>query len=211
MKIYFVRHGQSELNIDNKEQGAEGALSELGRRQAEFVAKRFSDIPIDLIVASPYERAKETAEIINSHLNKELVFSDLLVERRPASQFIGMKGDDPELRKATALMAEQRMTDPSWRYADEENFTELKARAIQALAYLGGLEKEAVLAVTHGGILRVIIAAMVMGDDLTYGEYVKFLSAFRTQNTGITLVERGTDPKGVERWLLMAWNDHAHL
>src|SRR5438132_190364 len=120
MKIYFVRHGQSELNIGNKEQGSEGALSDLGKKQAEFVAKRFSDIPVDLIVSSPYERAKETADIINAHLNKELIFSDLLVERRSPSKFVGVSNDDPEVRQALALMKENRLIDPMWRYTDEE-------------------------------------------------------------------------------------------
>ena len=207
MKIYFVRHGQSELNIEDRDQGADGALSGLGREQAAFVAKRFSDIPIDLIVASPYERAKETASIINAHLNKELIYSDLLVERRPPTEFIGMRFDHPEYRKVTALMTEKRTIDPAWRYSDEENFVELKGRAIQALAYLGTLEKEVVLAVTHGGILKMLIAAMIMGDGLTYPEYLKFYFGTKTKNTGITLIER--DEKG--KWALIAWNDHAHL
>jgi broad specificity phosphatase PhoE len=211
MKIYFVRHGQSELNIDNKAQGPEGPLSELGRKQAEFVAKRFSDIPIDLIVSSPYERAKETAEIINSHLNKELVFSDLLVERRPATQFIGVRNDDPEFLKTLALTHENSMTDPSWRYADEENFSEMKQRALNALAYLAGLKKDAVLAVSHGGIIKLITAALVMGEEMTYAEFHKFWVALRTENTGITLFEHRASPHGVERWHLIAWNDHAHL
>src|SRR6185369_10254997 len=207
MKIYFVRHGQSELNIHDKEQGADGALSELGRKQAAFVGKRFSDIPLDLIVSSPYERAKETAGIINEHLNKELIFSDLLVERRPPSQFIGVSNDDPEQRRVFALMKEQRMIDPAWRYADEETFIDLKVRAVAALSYLGSLEKDSLLAVTHAGILRMIIAAMIMGEEMTYAEYLKFYFGMRTHNTGITLIEYRVDPTGNNRWQLIAWND----
>ena len=212
MKIYFVRHGQSEMNIEEKEQGALGALSELGREQAAFVAKRFSDLPIDVIIASPYERAKETAEIINSHLKKEMVFSDLLAEWRPPSEIIGLRPHDPENVKIRGLMRDQKTVDPASRYSDEETFVELKERAISALKYLENLEKESVLVVTHGGILRTIIAALIMGEELTYPEYVKFLKTIRTRNTGITLIESKKASSGTPtQWQLIAWNDHAHL
>lgn len=211
MKIYFVRHGQSELNIENRDQGPDGPLSELGRDQAAFVAKRFSDIPIDLIVSSPYERAKETATIINSHLNKELIFSDLLVERRSATELVGMPFDDPEHIRITALIRAKRSVDPHWHYDDEENFVDVRTRAIQALTYLGALGKDEILAVTHGGFLKTVIAVMIMGEEMTYAEYLKFYVTLMTQNTGITLVEHRTDQLGTERWRLIAWNDHAHL
>ena len=207
MKIYFVRHGQSQANLEQREQGALGALSELGREQADFVGKRFSDLPVDLIVCSPFERAKETAEIINSHLNKEMVFSDLLMERRPPTAFIGIRTDDPEYEKAKVLMREGMERDPAWRYSDEDTFTDLKKRAIQGLEYLSGLGKEHVLAVTHGGFLRMLVAVMVMGEELTYPEYRKFFFSFKTHNTGISVVEQSDDG----RWSVIAWNDHAHL
>lgn len=212
MKIYFVRHGQSQANLEEREQGAEGPLSELGRKQASFVAKRFSDVPIDLIVSSPYERAKETAEIINSHLNKELRFSELLRERKPPTQYIGVLTDDPEYLKVKVHSREMRAVDPTWRHSDEDTFEGLKARAIELLRYLESLEKEHILAVTHGGFLRMIAAVMIIGEELTFEEYVKFFRVLRTKNTGITLIERNYEAaEGEPQWYLTAWNDHAHL
>lgn len=212
MKIYFVRHGQSQLNLEEREQGAEGALSERGREQAAFVAKRFSDIPVDLIVSSPYERAQETANIINAHLNKEVVLSELLRERKPPSEFVGTPTDDPEYRKVNALMREKRTADPAWRYSDEDTFVDLKARAVEMFSYFESLEKEHVLAVTHGGFLRMIAAVMILGKDLTYSEYRKFFHVLRTKNTGISVIERNLEAaEGEPQWYLVAWNDHSHL
>lgn len=212
MKIYFVRHGQSQANLEEREQGAFGALSELGREQAAFVAKRFTDLPIDIIVSSPYERAKETADIINAHLNKELIVSELLRERKPPTEYIGVPTSDAEYMQAKALMREKHAVDPDWQHSDEDLFTDQKKRAIELLSYLEGLGKENILAVTHGGFLRMIAAVLIIGLDLTYAEYVKFFRVLRTKNTGITLIERNYDAKeGEPQWYLTAWNDHAHL
>ena len=68
--IYFVRHGETELNAKNIKQGSEGSLSELGRAQALTTAKRFPKHKghPQIIISSPYERTKETAEIIAKEL-----------------------------------------------------------------------------------------------------------------------------------------------
>ena len=212
MKIYFVRHGESELNIGNREQGAGGSLSDLGRRQAEFVSKRFTNIPIDIVVTSPYPRAKETAGIISSRIKTEFVDSEFLTERRPPTKFIGVKNDDPEYQEVKRVMQEKRLLDPAWKYEDEDTFIDLRDRAQNALEYLKGLDKEHILAVTHAGILRVIVGVVIFGDEFTYREHLKFLRALKADNTAITVAEYkdGTSPDH-SGWRLRAWNDHAHL
>jgi broad specificity phosphatase PhoE len=212
-KIYFVRHGESQLNTENKEQGPHGSLSEHGRKQAEFVAKRFHTIPVECIVASPYQRAKETAEIINTELNKEILYTDFLIERRPPSKYIGASyTDDPEYVEVQKQISKMRLLDPSWKHSDEDNFDDLKTRAENALNLLHTLPHDSILAVTHAGILRVIIAAIIFGKDLTYSEYLKIYHTFKVNNTGITMVEyhEATVAHGLG-WKLVAWNDHAHL
>src|SRR3989344_5020396 len=89
--IYFVRHGETENNAKNIKQGPEGPLSEKGRAQALATAKRFpkhKGSP-QVIISSPYERTKETAEIIARELNMKIEYSDLLVERRNPTEIIG--------------------------------------------------------------------------------------------------------------------------
>lgn len=211
-KIYFVRHGESILNIENREQGADGSLSETGRAQAEFVAKRFHSISFDVIVSSPYTRAKETAAIINKELGKDILYSDFLIERRPPSEFIGELVTDPEYTKIRDLMRDKRAENPLWKYADEDNFNDLKTRAESALEYLHLLPYDSVLAVTHAGILRVIMASIIFGKGLTYDEYLKIFHTFKVTNTGITLVEYREAPTAhIAGWKLVVWNDHAHL
>ena len=66
-KIYLVRHGQYAAEATAND-GLGGSLTDLGRRQAELTAERFSAMPIDIIFHSGLRRARETAEIIASRL-----------------------------------------------------------------------------------------------------------------------------------------------
>ena len=69
MKLYVVRHGQSEWNALRKVCGATDApLTELGRQQAAetaaLVAEMTKNEPLDLIIASPLSRALDTGRAI---------------------------------------------------------------------------------------------------------------------------------------------------
>ncbi|MBX4198343.1 histidine phosphatase family protein [Candidatus Parcubacteria bacterium] len=210
MKVYFVRHGETEANRKNFAQDEKGALSELGRQQAEFVGKRFKNIPIDLIVSSPYLRAKETTEIIHKSCNKEILWSELFVERRDPSVMVGKDMSSPESKAITKEIRANRHI-PDWRHSNEETFTEIKERAKKALLYLRDLKKERILVVTHSGFLRSLLCAMIFGDTLTAEMYNKMF-ALRTINTGITLAEYSEHDTWVgSGWVVNAWNDHAHL
>lgn len=71
MKLYIVRHGQSEWNALHKVCGATDApLTEKGRAQAAetaaLVAEMTKDEPLDLIIASPLSRALDTGRAIQA-------------------------------------------------------------------------------------------------------------------------------------------------
>ena len=79
MKLYIVRHGQSEWNALHKVCGATDApLTEKGRAQAAetaaLVAEMTKDEPIDLIIASPLSRAQETGRIIQKACGGDIPF-----------------------------------------------------------------------------------------------------------------------------------------
>lgn len=65
MKLYIVRHGETDWNKAGKIQGqADIPLNEFGRHLARETAKGLADIQFDMCVTSPLSRAKETAQII---------------------------------------------------------------------------------------------------------------------------------------------------
>lgn len=64
LNTWFIRHGESEANAGGRTSDpAAIGLSNVGREQAELAATRFYKAP-ELIVTSPYARARQTAEPI---------------------------------------------------------------------------------------------------------------------------------------------------
>jgi broad specificity phosphatase PhoE len=64
MFLYLIRHAQSEANAQVPGAAIDCTLTDLGRRQAEAVARQIAALGVDHILASPYQRALETAEMI---------------------------------------------------------------------------------------------------------------------------------------------------
>ena len=63
MKLYVARHGETEWNALNKVCGrTDLPLTEKGFQQAEKLAERTENLGIDIIIASPMLRARQTAE-----------------------------------------------------------------------------------------------------------------------------------------------------
>ena len=64
MKLYAVRHGETDLNIDDRFQGASNAsLNTRGRLQAYDLVLRLPNDAVQ-VVSSPLRRALETAEMV---------------------------------------------------------------------------------------------------------------------------------------------------
>ncbi len=66
MKLFLIRHGESEWNRLNKVQGlGDPGLSLEGKLQVERLAERLAQEEIDLIYTSPLLRARQTAQAIS--------------------------------------------------------------------------------------------------------------------------------------------------
>lgn len=206
--IYFVRHGETILNAKGIRQGPDGALTEKGRKQAEETAKRFPKEKgrPEIIIASPYERTKETAGIIAQELNMPVKYCDLLVERRNPSEIIGKSGSDPEVKKIVDLI-DKSFHEDNLRYSDEENFTDLKERAKKLLKYISKIRKKRIIMVTHGIFLKMVTAYMIYGDSLTASEY-NSLSYFNPMNNaGMTICTYQRHWFKKDEWKVLIWND----
>lgn len=65
MILFWVRHGQTVANAEQRYQGTTDLpLSPWGREQAKALARRFAEVPLRAIYSSPLLRARETAESI---------------------------------------------------------------------------------------------------------------------------------------------------
>lgn len=83
--LYYVRHGQSEMNVAHLLSGTTNTpLTEKGREQAQSAIAAAKNLSIDLIVTSPLSRAYDTAKIIAEGINypiEDIQILDILLER----------------------------------------------------------------------------------------------------------------------------------
>ncbi len=65
MKLYIIRHGQTDWNVLRRLQGrTDISLNENGRSSARATAEGMKDIHFDGVISSPLSRAMETAQIV---------------------------------------------------------------------------------------------------------------------------------------------------
>ncbi len=81
MKLFLVRHGQTEANAKKLFNGRnEKDLNDVGVNQVVNLIPEVEKLPIDLIIASPLKRTVHTANILNTK-NLQLKTDDRLLER----------------------------------------------------------------------------------------------------------------------------------
>ncbi|MGO4790883.1 histidine phosphatase family protein [Paenibacillus sp. 2KB_20] len=79
--IYFVRHGQTQWNVEQKMQGhKDSPLTPEGRRQAARLRDRLQTVTFDAIFSSPSPRALTTAQMICGSTSERIVKLDELKE-----------------------------------------------------------------------------------------------------------------------------------
>ncbi len=209
-QFFFIRHGQSVGNIKKEFQKYDEPLSELGEKQAEFVAKRIKTLNPETILTSPMERAKKTADIIKKEINIPLELHDFFAEARGPSNLIGKKYESEEGKKYIKLIFEN-IHNPNWHYSDEENFFDLTKRAKEVIEHLENRKERKIIIVTHGAFMRSVLSTMMTEgepDALTSLRMIRFLGQ---KNTGITICEHNQKENMRNKWKLITWNDHAHL
>jgi broad specificity phosphatase PhoE len=188
MKILLVRHGQSKLNAEKRHQHHTTPLSEHGQKQAELVGQVLRQYSIDAILVSKQTRAIETANIINNYLHKPIEQNQLLNEIRRPTVIIGKAHIDPQVLTVKAQM-KSNFHQPEWRHSDEENFFDLKQRALSFLDQVTQLADKNYLVVSHGMFIRVVLGIMLNGAAFSSQDYLEFETKFETENTCISICE----------------------
>ena len=82
MRIYLIRHGETDYNIRQCYYGrTEAMLTEEGVRQAEAFGEYFRDIHWDHVVVSPLKRAWDTAMLAAGSRREVFISEDRLMEQ----------------------------------------------------------------------------------------------------------------------------------
>lgn len=147
--FYFVRHGETVWNVENKICGATDIeLTEKGHQQAIETGQKILDMGIkaDIILTSPLVRAKETARHIS-----EITGIPMKVEPRVIEQNFGIWESTPRDGKEF----HEAKKDMACRFGAGESMLQMAQRIYNLLDDIKAGDKEVIL-VAHNGIVRIV-------------------------------------------------------
>ena len=145
MKVYIVRHGQVPHNALRKYCTVDEDLNELGIKQAEELREKIKDMKFDIIISSPYIRAKHTANIINVN-NIKIIYDDRIKERSCGD----LSGKTLEVTDRE----EYWNYNTNLQYGTSENIKDFFNRVYSFLDDLKHKDYNAVLIVAHSGVSK---------------------------------------------------------
>jgi len=205
-EVYFVRHGDALPGQDEVVLGDYDAqaLSELGRRQAQALARRMALYKPTAIYSSPTGRAVQTAQPTAEALGLTIALDDDLREVELGPIGANLASDDPAevsklLRRRLREIADIAVSGGRWSaIPGSEPTAHLRARVVGAVARIHQRHPgERVAIFSHGGAINAWFADL-LGLERDY--------FFPAANTSVSVAR----VLG-ERRLLMALNDISHL
>lgn len=148
-QVYFVRHGQTIWNVENKICGATDiALTELGHKQAVETGKKILEqgIKADEILYSPLIRAKDTALHI-AEITGIPAREEARLKEQNFGKYESTPRDGAEFREAKKQFVNC--------YEGGESMLHLAQRIYNLLDEVAASDKTYIL-VAHNGIARVV-------------------------------------------------------
>lgn len=184
MKLMVVRHGETVANVEHVYQGqTHGQLNERGVAQAFELKEALQGRDIDIIFSSDLKRAVDTAEIIASGRDVEVVYDKRLRERF-LGELQGKKiddvcnGEDNGVGEESVGIMGVEPIEPI-----EEMFKRVYSfvKDIREIAEIKGYKN--ILVVSHGITINVFKA-------ISLGEGVEELKGYKTaENCSMQVME----------------------
>ena len=174
MKIYLIRHGQSEANLNNLTQGQlDSPLTEKGIEQAKAIANRLKNENFDLAYSSDLQRASKTAEeILKFHQNIKL---NKIKELREMSKG---KYEGRERKYFYEELEKQGLLYCHFRPEGGENYLDCLPKIAE---FYNNLPDKNILIVAHGGSIICSILNLLNIPIEKYRQY-------QTNNTSLTII-----------------------
>jgi len=200
--ITLLRHGESVGNAEGYYQGQyDFPLTERGREQTRRLISRWLDeeTQFDQIIASPLQRARDTAEMIATALDVPVQFDPDWKER-----------DNGVLGGLKREIADQQYPKPDF-FTPFDNIGgtgegdfELFLRAGRAIHSLLQMPPARYLVVSHGGTLNQALNIVMGISQHANGQGIQF----RFGNTSVSTLQY--DPAN-HKWVILGLNDTSHL
>ena len=203
LTLTFARHGETDYNAEGRVQGRgiDSDLNARGRQQAERLAARLADQPFDAVYTSSMRRTHQTVAPLLAVRPQLAPVALADFDEMHWGVYEG-RGASPDLREQYARYVDA-WTGGAFELAVDggESPRDVERRAVRAVDAIRDAHGEGeVLVVTHGRLLRVLLASLLPAytlhrmQDLTHG------------NTALSVVEFGPDGARAR-----ALNDTQHL
>ena len=168
MKLYLVRHGETELNVKKVYYGSTDCeLTERGKEQAVSLKTAFASVPLDLVLESPLKRAKTTVDLILGEKEVPRLEDGRLKEL----DFGGWEGKSYTELQGDPLYEqwcrEWKTTCPP----RGECFLDLAQRVRSFYGDLLKREEERVLIVAHHAVLQQLMACLLEAEPESCWHY----------------------------------------
>lgn len=199
IKLYLIRHGETEWNSIKRWQGwTDIELSEKGRNQARSLGERMKNMDIDEIYSSPLKRAYETARPAAEAKGMEIKTMDCFKEIN-FGEWEGMTSEEISAKYGKEF--DEFLKNPEeMPFSGEGSFKNVEKRIAKGFEkILEGKNGKSIAVVTHGGIIRIAVKYLL-------GIEGQWFNKTWIDNTSITLVEIHKNYN-----LLRVLNDSSHI
>lgn len=201
MKLYLVRHGQTDWNVAGKIQGSTDIpLNETGRKQAACLAKGMERRPVARVFTSTLSRAYETAAAIGESQNVP-VYRIPELEEVNYGYWEGLTMEEIE-KKYPKELEQWYLSPVEVAPPGGETQTQVYERCGRAIQQILEQTDGDVAVVSHGATVVFLLEYMLEGtgrdeeDDIIVG------------NASISTVEYDPESKS---FALVQLNDREHL
>ena len=157
MKVLFIRHGQTIINIDGKihKVNDDAGLTDLGKKQAEILAGVCKRQGVEAIYSSPEIRAMETARITGEKLSITPIIEVDLAERNWGDWSNQMW--EQIQRRLKTMSIEERF---SFTPPNGESWEQMETRLMDALNSIVEHPYKVVAIITHSGAMRALMPVL---------------------------------------------------
>ncbi len=180
MDLVIVRHGRP-TRVEGANGAADPSLNDLGRAQADAVARFLLGEPIDHVVTSPMKRARETARPLAEALDlAPEVVADLAEIDKDADSYVPVE----EMKAEGGALWQAVVDDPVSLHGevDIEAFADLVTAAFERI--IAGHPGETVAVFCHGMVTmsflrRILGYPDIHGLRIDYGSITRVQAATR--------------------------------
>lgn len=195
MKLYIIRHGQTDWNIAKKIQGRQDIpLNERGHFQAQCLGKAMENRPITAVFSSPQIRAMETAIAVASPAGVPVIPVRDLME---INYGVWEGKTEEELLRDDRALYEAWWSHPAETAPPEgESINQVNERCRQAWKEIKPQLTGDAAIVAHGGLLAHFMEQLLGSESIA--------ASTVAHNASITTIEY--EPE-TERFVLVEFDD----